>query len=135
MSTAIVLMLLLTLFQLPVSSDVLDLQSPEVRQAIQYWHASRHDTGKEMFVLSTAYSYTGNLTKTGVDPEDNYTVAVDPAVIPLGSIVVIDGAAHTATDTGRLIKGLRIDRYYLDPIQAKDYGAQWIWITAYPPIE
>jgi 3D (Asp-Asp-Asp) domain-containing protein len=87
-----------------------------------------------MLVLSTAYSYTGNLTRTESEPEDNYTVAVDPAVIPLGSIVLIDGAAHEAADAGSLIKGLRIDRYYLDPIQAKDYGAQWIWITVYPPI-
>jgi 3D (Asp-Asp-Asp) domain-containing protein len=132
-ATTVVLISLITLFQLPVSGDDLVLQSPEVRQAIQHNLASRSARGRDMLVLSTAYSYTGNLTKTGSNPEDNYTVAVDPTVIPLGSIVVIDGAAHTATDTGSLIKGSRIDRYYSDPNEAKDYGVQWIRITVYPP--
>ncbi len=131
--TAIPLILLMTCIQNPVSGDALDLQNPQVRQAIQYDQASRHDTGRRMYVMSTAYSYTGNPTKTGSMPEDNLTIAVDPKVIPLSSIVVINGSAKVAADTGWLVKGNHIDRYYEDPEEAKDYGVQWIWVTVYPP--
>ena len=48
------------------------------------------------------------LTATGAVVEPGI-VAVDPAVIPLGSVVVIDGTEYLAADTGGLIKGQRVD--------------------------
>lgn len=59
----------------------------------------------------TAYTHTGNLTKTGVKPSRGM-IAVDPKVIPLGSDVFIEGIGWVkATDTGGDIKGNRIDLF------------------------
>ncbi len=131
-SASIVLTSALVLLQLALPKNAAGYQHPKVRQAIQC-SASDYATGREMLILSTAYSSTGQPTETGSYPVDNYTIAVDPQIIPLGSIVMIDGTAHDATDTGRLIKGYRIDRYYADSTKVKDYGVKWVQITVDPP--
>ena len=46
-------------------------------------------------------------TASGTWPEEGRTVAVDPAVIPIGSEVLINGRIYTAEDTGSGIKGTR----------------------------
>lgn len=52
---------------------------------------------------------TGNgITATGTKVREG-VVAVDPDVIPLGSIVYINGNKYIAEDTGGAIKGNRID--------------------------
>ncbi len=48
------------------------------------------------------------ITATGVEIEPGM-IAVDPKIIPYGSVVIIDGEEYTATDCGRAIKGYRID--------------------------
>ncbi len=63
----------------------------------------------ELSVESTAYTYTGNNTATGVSPRVGL-VAVDPRVIPLGSKLYIEGyGLAMAADTGGAIKGNRLD--------------------------
>ena len=57
-----------------------------------------------------AGKWAGGPTKTGVMPVAGETVAVDPRVIPLGSMVMIDGAIRWAQDTG--VRGRHIDVYY-----------------------
>ena len=54
------------------------------------------------------------------------TVAVDPKVIPLGTKVKIDGLPHIyrAEDTGKAIKGNRIDIWFPNHNQAKEFGIQ-----------
>lgn len=76
---------------------------------------------RELTVEATAYvSYcdTGciGITKRGTDvrntiyhPSGYPIIAVDPKVIPLGSIVEIEGRKYIADDTGGAIKGNRID--------------------------
>jgi len=59
---------------------------------------------------------TGNGKKgetfTGYYPKEGRTIAVDPKVIPLHSIVYIDGIGYfVAEDIGGAIKGNRIDIY------------------------
>jgi len=52
-----------------------------------------------------------------------FTVAVDPRVIPLGSILWIEGLGiGMASDTGRLIKGRRIDVCFRTMDEAWRYG-------------
>lgn len=76
---------------------------------------------KELTVTATAYvSFcdTGciGITATGTNvknsiyhPSGMKIVAVDPNVIPLGSIVEINGEKYIADDTGGAIKGHKID--------------------------
>ena len=77
---------------------------------------------------ATAYCY-GTVTKTGTSPVEGRTIAVDPKVIPLGSEVQVscetwpevDGV-YIAEDTGRLIKGNRVDLYMIDREQCLRFG-------------
>lgn len=79
--------------------------------------------GKEEIITveATAYTHTGNTTATGVYPYEG-CVAVDPVVIPLGSILHIEGYGFAvALDTGGDIVGKRIDVFF------NDYGKCIKW--------
>ncbi len=66
-------------------------------------------------------------TKTGTTPNSLRTVAVDPKVIPLGSLLYIEGIGwRVAEDTGRLIKGKIIDIYFDKYREAKQFGRKRI---------
>ncbi len=77
--------------------------------------------------IATAYTWTGQKTKTGTWPKVNRTVAVDPKVIPLGSKLKIVSdypgisGTYIAEDTGGLIRGSRIDIFVEESI-ANDFG-------------
>lgn len=54
------------------------------------------------------------------------SIAVDPNVIPYGSKVEIDGVGvRFAHDCGGAIKQNRIDVYFNDHTEARDFGRQW----------
>ena len=55
--------------------------------------------------------WAGGPTASGVMPQSDWTIAVDPSVIPLGSKVMINGHTYCAEDTGFAIKGNKIDIY------------------------
>lgn len=58
----------------------------------------------------TFYTHTGNNTSTGVYPKINRTVAVDPSIIPYGTVLYIKGhGVFIAEDSGADIKGHRLD--------------------------
>jgi 3D (Asp-Asp-Asp) domain-containing protein len=67
----------------------------------------------------------GTNTSTGVKATQGRTIAVDPRVIPYGSIVVINGHEYVAEDCGGAIKGKRIDVYFNDHKTASDFGVQY----------
>jgi 3D (Asp-Asp-Asp) domain-containing protein len=71
------------------------------------------------------YAPTGNRTATGTIPEAGRTVAVDPAVIPLGSEVIVNGHVYIAEDTGRDIKGKVIDIFVASEAEAKNLGVKY----------
>lgn len=50
-------------------------------------------------------------TASGAVAEAGKTIAVDPDVIPYGTVVIIDGHTYTAQDSGSAIQGSRIDIY------------------------
>lgn len=60
------------------------------------------------FVI-THYTHTGNKTASGIYPKAKRTVACDTSIIPFGTVIYIDGQAYICEDTGRKIKGNRID--------------------------
>lgn len=93
-----------------------------------------------IYCESTAYS-GGGVTATGTvpvrDPNGISTIAVDPRVIPLGSLVYVEGYGRAvAADTGGAIKGNIIDVYVNSEAEAyNNWGRKYnvpVYILAYP---
>ncbi|MGB7459678.1 MAG: 3D domain-containing protein, partial [Carnobacterium jeotgali] len=90
---------------------------------------------KSIVVSATGYSTKqANLsthTATGINLESNpMVIAVDPRVIPLGSIVEIPGyGTFIAGDTGGAIKGNKIDIHFSTVQQANNFGRKTITIN------
>lgn len=79
----------------------------------QYWEAT--------FEI-TAYTHTGYKTATGIWPKPGI-VAVDPAIIPLGTKLHIPGYGKAiAHDTGENIKGYRLDIFFDTYNECINYG-------------
>ena len=80
------------------------------------------------------------MTATGSVPTYNpggiSTISVDPSVIPLGSLVYVDGYGKAiAADTGGAIQGNIIDVYVNSNSDAINWGRQYnvpVYIIAYP---
>ena len=71
----------------------------------------------------THYAPTGNRTYTGSIPQAGKTIAVDPEVIPLHSIVYIENLGYfVAEDTGGAIKGNKIDIFVGSKAEAVKLG-------------
>ncbi|MGA9518518.1 MAG: 3D domain-containing protein [Trichococcus sp.] len=91
--------------------------------------------GKTLVVSATAYSRheagLSNFTATGIDLSVNpMVVAVDPSVIPLGSLVNVPGyGIAIAGDTGGAIVGNKIDLHMEDLNAALAFGRQTLTIT------
>lgn len=62
------------------------------------------------------------LTKSETVPKAAHTIAADPSVIPLGTRIVIDGVSYVVEDTGKAIKGNRLDIYFDTHEEAVRYG-------------
>lgn len=65
------------------------------------------------------------LTASGTAPKEGRTIAVDDGIIALGEKVVIDGHTYTAEDTGSAINGNRIDIFFDDHTEARNFGVQY----------
>lgn len=82
---------------------------------------------------ASAYTWTGNKTATGTWPEEGRTVAVDPAVIPLGSELVINGIpGYIAEDTGGAIKGRAVDIYMESETACYGWGRRPVKMIVLP---
>lgn len=65
----------------------------------------------------------GRLTSTGAIAEEERTIAVDPSIIPYGSIVLINGKEYVAQDCGGAIKGNKID-IFVDSLKMQKYTVE-----------
>ena len=94
---------------------------------------------KLIYCESTAYS-TGTITATGTTPVYNpggiSTIAVDPRVIPLGSLVYVENYGKAiAADTGGAIKGNIVDVFLNSKSECISWGRKYnvpVYILAYP---
>jgi len=82
-----------------------------------------HDPGED----GKGITYTGTRARPGV-------VAVDPKVIPLGSLVWVPGYSPQyglvrAEDTGSLVQGNHIDLFFQNRQDALDWGKQTEAVT------
>ena len=71
--------------------------------------------------------WADGITATGTTATQGRTVAVDPSVIELGSVVYFEGVdglvgGYIAEDTGGAIKGNRIDLFFDDHQEALEWG-------------
>lgn len=93
-----------------------------------------HTYANVLTVKATAYHRLeegGLITATGTTTQYG-TIAVDPSVIPLGSrvfVVAEDGTSWSygpglAEDTGGLIKGNRIDLFFMTGTEATNFGVR-----------
>ena len=94
-------------------------------------------TGNSMTVSTTGYSSDGadgmtpgHITATGIDLWVNpMCVAVDPSVIPLGSMVEVPGyGIAIAGDTGGAIKGYKVDLHFKTTKEAINWGRRSVTI-------
>ena len=86
------------------------------------------DPGTKMTVSSTGYCLKGN-TATGV-PTSPGVVAVDPAVIPLGTHLYVPGYGEgVAADTGSAVRGRSIDVWFESCAKAMAWGRKTVAIT------
>lgn len=69
-------------------------------------------------------AWADGITYTGGLATENRTIAVDPKVIPLGSVVEIAGQQYVAEDIGGAIKGNHIDIYMDSHAEALKWGVQ-----------
>lgn len=68
--------------------------------------------------------WADGITSTGTVATEGRTIAVDPSVIPYGSVVEINGVNYIAEDCGGAIKKNRIDIYFDSHDDALEWGVQ-----------
>ncbi|MGH0430761.1 3D domain-containing protein [Bacillus hominis] len=118
----------------PVANNTAPESKPDTKPA---------QGGKEFYVTATAY--TADPSENGYKPGEtvksklghNLTanpnmklIAVDPAVIPLGSTVYVEGyGTAIAGDTGSAIKGHIIDLLMPDSATASNWGRRTVKVT------
>lgn len=91
---------------------------------------------RTLSMTATAYSpdcVGGGKTATGTyprrDPNGTSTIAVDPSVIPLGTLVYIEGYGYArAEDTGGAIKGNIIDVFVNSLREATSWGRRSVTV-------
>ncbi|MHA6251505.1 PcsB-like coiled-coil domain-containing protein [Oceanobacillus sp. CAU 1775] len=88
-------------------------------------------------VTSTAYTANcagcSGITSTGINLNKNpnqKVIAVDPSVIPLGSVVYVEGYGYAiAGDTGGAIRGNKIDVFVKTKAEALNWGVRTVRVT------
>ena len=69
-------------------------------------------------------AYANGYTATGAKATQGVTVAADPAVMPMGTEIELDGHTYTVQDTGGAIAGNRLDLYFDSHEDALRWGVQ-----------
>lgn len=108
---------------------------PEVEEVVQ-----EEPEFEQITVVATAYVSDCKgcigITKGGTDVRDTIyhdsgyrIIATDPNIIPLGSLVEINGQRFIADDIGGAIKGHRIDILMESESQALEFGIKEVDVT------
>lgn len=86
----------------------------------------------ELVIVFTLTAYAvgcdvrpGHPTKAGTQPVAGFTIAADPAVVPLGSLVAIDGLGERMVhDVGGAVRGRHLDVFMGSCAEARRFGRQ-----------
>lgn len=66
------------------------------------------------------------ITASGTVATEGRTIAVDPNVIPYGTVLIINGHEYVAEDSGiGWIEGKELDIYFESHEAAREFGVQW----------
>lgn len=66
------------------------------------------------------------ITASGTVATQGRTVAVDPSIIPYGTVLIIDGHEYISEDNGgKWIQGKEIDIFFDSHDEAKEFGVQY----------
>ena len=68
--------------------------------------------------------WADGITYTGTKATEGRTLAVDPEVISLGSVVEVNGVNYVAEDIGGAVNGNHVEIYYNDHNEALQWGRQ-----------
>jgi 3D (Asp-Asp-Asp) domain-containing protein len=94
---------------------------------------ARSRTPARMRMIATAYCDHGT-TDSGVQTRRG-TIAADPRLLPMGSVVTLRSTApqysgtYTVTDTGAKIKGRKVDIFIPSCAKAKAFGKRPVFVT------
>jgi 3D (Asp-Asp-Asp) domain-containing protein len=114
--------------QVVAKAQVVQSQVASTPAAATAAAASVVDGARTLTVTSTGYSMPGR-TATGL-PVGPGIVAVDPAMIPLGTRLSIPGYGEgVAADTGGAVQGLTIDLWFATLAEALAWGRRTVTIT------
>jgi 3D (Asp-Asp-Asp) domain-containing protein len=101
---------------------------------------TRARKSRRMRLVATAYCDHG-ITDSGA-PTRRGTLAADPRVFPMGSVVKIESntgysGTYTVADTGAKIKGRKVDIFVPSCAQAKSFGKRLVvgTLVRRPPAE
>jgi 3D (Asp-Asp-Asp) domain-containing protein len=122
-------------------------RAKELEEKISELKETKPIEPKKLKVIATAYTAGSESTgKTQEHPEYGITfsgwkadigvIAVDPEVIPLGSIIYVPGYGYAiALDRGDAIEGNRIDLFFNDLQKALEWGSREVEIIVIGRIE
>lgn len=111
--------------------------APAPKESAPTAPTTSNPSAKEITVEATAYTATcegcSGITSTGINLKENpdqKVISVDPSVIPLGSKVYVEGYGEAiAGDTGRAIKGNKIDVFIPSKQEAINFGVKKLKVT------
>jgi 3D (Asp-Asp-Asp) domain-containing protein len=123
-------------FQRAQGLTVDGIAGPNTRGALNSRASKGSAAGKTLTVESTAYTAScdgcSGITKMGINLKkypDAKVIAVDPSVIPLGSIVEVEGYGRAiAADTGGAIDGNKVDVFFADRDEALQWGRRTVTV-------
>lgn len=110
---------------IPAQQEVAGMNSsPPVVRKVLSSTLTAYTAGYESTGKTSSHPEYG-ITYSGKKAVEGRTIAVDPAVIPLGSTVYIEGIGiRKAEDTGSAIRGYKIDMFMNDLNEATNFGVK-----------
>jgi 3D (Asp-Asp-Asp) domain-containing protein len=116
------------LYELTALDSKVGMRESELRE-----HGALPSPGDRLTFSATAYC-KGLTTSSGV-PAQSGVAASDPALLPVGSVVNVDGAdsryngIYAVMDTGPAVQGRQVDLYMWNCNEALEFGRRPIHLT------
>lgn len=117
----------------PIEHEITIEETTEVQEELVEEKPEKKHLGEFELTFYSKEQFPNSPTATGVMPIVGRTIAVDPSVIPYGTVVEIDGfGIRCAEDTGGAIKGNKIDVFVQTTAEALQLGRKHnvdVWLV------